>query len=247
MMSLIKQYLPTTRPGKDDLGWFLLPVLVAFALLAFDRFGVEHRFFVLWAEEFSARQISADQQRFYAQVWLTGACALLMVALPTVYLWIFPTPGGNLWAMRFQAADLPIYVLLLVLMLPIVWIASSRDSFMHFYPLYNPSSIQLWLLFECFYLSQFFCVEYFFRGPLLMKLNQRFGYAAVGMMVVPYALIHIYKPFPEALGSIVAGLVLGYLAIRIRSIWPGVFLHCGVALSMDVFALVQSGRWASLF
>lgn len=247
MFTLIKQYLPTSRPDREGLGWLLLPIMVAFALLAFDRFGVEHRFFAMWAEEFSTRRINGDQQRFFAQIWLTGACVVLMVVLPTLYLWIFPAPGGNQWALRFRSADLPIYALLLAIMLPVVWIASTRESFMHFYPLYKPTSLNLWLVFECFYLSQFFCVEYFFRGPLLMKLNRRFGYAAIGMMVVPYALIHIYKPFPEALGSIVAGLVLGYLAIRIHSIWPGVFLHCGVALSMDVFALVQSGRWTTLW
>ena len=132
-------------------------------------------------------------------------------------------------------------------MLPILWIAAGRQDFIHFYPLYNPDNLNLWLLFETD-LSKpiFFVSNIFFRGHLLLRLNDRFGYPAIGMMVVPYALIHIYKPFPEALGSIVAGLLLGYLAIRIRSIWPGVFLHCGVALSMDTFALIQSGRMTNL-
>lgn len=246
MRSWLQDYLPQRAPSRDELGWLLLPVMVAVALLAFDRFGVEHQFFALWADTFEQRQMSQDQLRFFAQIWLTAACLALMVLLPTVYLWLFPRSGGNLWSLSFRLSHLPVYVLLFAIMLPIVWVAATRESFMYFYPLYNPATLQLWLVFECFYLLQFFCVEYFFRGPLLMKLEQRFGLAAIGMMVVPYALIHIYKPFPEAVGSIIAGLALGYLAIRIRSIWPGVFLHCGVALAMDIFALVQSGRWAAL-
>ena len=66
------------------------------------------------------------------------------------------------------------------------------------------------------------------------------------MFDLSYALIHIYKPFPEAVGSIIAGYVLGWLALRTRSIWPGVFVHCSVALAMDTLALWQTGRLAQL-
>ena len=66
-------------------------------------------------------------------------------------------------------------------------------------------------------------------------------------MVVPYALLHIHKPFPEAMGSIVAGLVLGMLALKTRSIWPGLVVHGGVALAMDWFALLRSGTMAVLW
>ena len=240
-----KGYLPSRMPSRDELGWLLLPVLVAFVLLAFDRFGVEHRFAVLFAE--TLRNYSQNEAQFMAQVWLSASCVVLMVLLPTFYLLLFPDRvSGTSWGLQFARAHLPIYVVLAALMLPVVWVAAMQPSFMHFYPLYNPSSLKTWLLFEVIYLTQFFCVEYFFRGPLLLRLNDRFGHMAIGVMVVPYALIHIYKPFPEALGSIVAGYLLGYLAIRIRSIWPGVFLHVSVALSMDIFALYQSGRLAQL-
>jgi membrane protease YdiL (CAAX protease family) len=56
-------------------------------------------------------------------------------------------------------------------------------------------------------------------------------------MIVPYCMIHYGKPLPETLGAIVAGLVLGTLALRTRSIWGGVLIHIGVALTMDMLAL----------
>ena len=60
-------------------------------------------------------------------------------------------------------------------------------------------------------------------------------------MVLPYALIHIHKPFPEAIGSIFAGLVLAHLALKGKSIWPGVVLHMMIAVSMDFLGLWNSG------
>jgi uncharacterized protein len=50
-------------------------------------------------------------------------------------------------------------------------------------------------------------------------------------------MIHFHKPFPEAIGSIIGGFVLCWLALKTRSIWGGVFLHVAVALTLDVLAL----------
>ncbi len=43
-----------------------------------------------------------------------------------------------------------------------------------------------------------------------------------------------------------AGLVLGALALKSRSIWPGVLCHCIVAFSADFFSLWRSGRLMEL-
>jgi membrane protease YdiL (CAAX protease family) len=56
-------------------------------------------------------------------------------------------------------------------------------------------------------------------------------------MVVPYCMIHYGKPMPETLFAIVAGLVLGTLALRTKSIWLGVLIHISVALTMDILSL----------
>jgi len=54
-------------------------------------------------------------------------------------------------------------------------------------------------------------------------------------------MIHFPKPWLEATGAIFFGLFLGILALRSRSIWGGVAVHTGVALSMDIAALLQRG------
>jgi membrane protease YdiL (CAAX protease family) len=42
------------------------------------------------------------------------------------------------------------------------------------------------------------------------------------------------------MGAIVAGIVLGTLAMKTRSIWSGFLIHVSVAISMDVAALMQT-------
>jgi hypothetical protein len=43
------------------------------------------------------------------------------------------------------------------------------------------------------------------------------------------------------LGAIVAGAVLGFLALRTRTIVGGLIIHCTVAVSMDMLALWRLG------
>jgi len=52
-------------------------------------------------------------------------------------------------------------------------------------------------------------------------------------------MIHYGKPVLETLGAIVAGTVLGTLALRTRSIWSGFLIHVTVAVSMDIAALLM--------
>jgi membrane protease YdiL (CAAX protease family) len=56
-------------------------------------------------------------------------------------------------------------------------------------------------------------------------------------MVVPYNMIHYGKTLSESLGAIFAGIILGTIALRTRSIWGGVFVHVAVALTMDFLTI----------
>ena len=67
------------------------------------------------------------------------------------------------------------------------------------------------------------------------------GKMAVIVPLIPYVMIHFGKPFPETLGAIVAGLVLGTMALRSRSIVPGILVHFSIAIGMDLLSLWQQG------
>jgi membrane protease YdiL (CAAX protease family) len=127
-------------------------------------------------------------------------------------------------------------------MLAIIVVASLRSDFARYYPFYDEAR-RSWfdlLAWEMMYAVQFFSLEFFFRGFWLSALKPTMGSQAIFAMVVPYCMIHFGKPWPETLGAIFAGIFLGTLAFRSRSIWIGFFIHESVALSMDLLSLWQT-------
>jgi membrane protease YdiL (CAAX protease family) len=137
-----------------------------------------------------------------------------------------------------------VYLLFLVFMLPLIIWMSTTDSFQSKYPFYDPSDEDLWpnfIIWECFYICQFFALEFFFRGFMVHGLKHRFGFNSIFIMIIPYCMIHFQKPMPEAFAAIFAGLILGALSLRSKSIWLGFLLHCSVAITMDLSALFQKG------
>ena len=137
-----------------------------------------------------------------------------------------------------------IYVGLYALVFPVIWIVSLAPDFYNYYPMYAQAG-RSWfdlLMWEGLYAGQFIALEFFFRGFLVGGLSRYIGIFAVPVSVMPYMMIHFSKPWPEAAGSVVAGLVLGTLAWKTKSIWGGVFVHCAVAISMDLLALSHKGQ-----
>jgi membrane protease YdiL (CAAX protease family) len=116
---------------------------------------------------------------------------------------------------------------------------SLTPEFGNYYPFYKQCS-RSWvdfLLWEGMYAAQFFGLEVFFRGFWLSGLRSTLGSGAIFAMCVPYCMIHYGKPYLEASGAIVAGIALGSLAMRTKSIYSGFLVHITVALSMDLLSL----------
>ncbi len=132
-----------------------------------------------------------------------------------------------------------LYALFLVVVAGAMVIVARSPDFGTYYPFYKNASRSWWdvLLWESMYFAQFFALEFFFRGWLLAVLKPRMGSAAIFVMVVPYCMIHFGKPYLEVGGAIVAGIALGSLAMKTKSIFQGFLLHVTIALSMDLLAL----------
>ncbi|HVY32085.1 MAG TPA: CPBP family intramembrane glutamic endopeptidase [Polyangiaceae bacterium] len=142
-----------------------------------------------------------------------------------------------------------LYLSLIALVLPLTYLASSSASFLRTYPKYAGAgnSLEQFFTWEIAYAFQFLMLEFFFRGFLCFALARSIGSLGVFVMVIPYAMIHLNKPMAECLGAILTGLVLGTVALRTGSILGGVAVHCTIAWGMDLSALAQKGKLASLF
>ncbi len=179
-------------------------------------------------------------------LWWGLACLVTLILAPLVIGALCGRSPRSLGLrLKGTGREAPTYLALYLLFVPIVWIVSRWSGFLETYPFYGPArkdgpTAAFWT-FEAIYALQFLGIELFFRGFLVLGLKPSLGRASILVMLAPYCMVHYYKPMPEALGAVGAGLVLGALAWRSGTIVYGWFLHFAIALSMDLFALQARG------
>lgn len=265
-LRIYRAIAPDDMEGGGRFGGFEAGILVVTCIgLTLTQFGGAERIFLDWfgdalrqdlAERLTAggESVAAEltyvrQHPFYdlfALFHWVGFCVLGYVVVPAIWLKMngrsvidggYVRPGGF-------AQHLGIYGLLFgLVMIPVV-IVSFQPVYQDIYPFYMKAG-RSWLdliAWELAYGVQFFALEYLFRGVLLDGLRKWIGYGAVFVMVVPYCMLHFMKTGSESLGAIIAGVILGCLAMKYRSIWGGVLLHWGVAISMDVLSLIHQDQ-----
>lgn len=180
-------------------------------------------------------------------IWWTGCHLLTFIVIPWLVIrFLFNEKMVDFgWRWNQVGQHWRGYLLLLSPILVFVVLVSLGEDFVNHYPFYNKAG-RSWLdflLWELLYISQFIFLEFFFRGFIVNALRPAIGANAVWVMCVPYLMIHFPKLWLEATGAILFGLFLGILALQSRSIWGGVLVHAGVALSMDIAALLRKGQW----
>jgi membrane protease YdiL (CAAX protease family) len=179
--------------------------------------------------------------------WWVGTMLFVYLLVPMMLIKFFfkEQLSAYGWQMKGAFKDWWLYAVMLVVMLPLVIYFSSTASFQSRYPFYNPANdkglFPDFFIWEIMYFAQFIGLEFFFRGFMTLGLKNRFGFYSIFIMTVPYCMIHFGKPMPETIGAILAGLVLGTLAMKSRSIFMGVLIHYSVAITMDMCALWRKG------
>lgn len=179
-------------------------------------------------------------------VWAFG-CLLCYFVLPALMVRLMLKEKLSDYGFSFGSfRNIMMFVLPgFVGMMPLIYYASTQSHFLHVYPFYEPTlakGIGLdFILWELMYAMQFIALEFFFRGFMVHCLMGVMGAWAIPVMVIPYCMIHFQKPFPEATASIVAGLALGWLGLKTKSIVPGAMLHIAVAFGMDWISLMRKG------
>src|SRR4051812_10842482 len=135
-----------------------------------------------------------------------------------------------------------IYALCVAVMIPLMLIVKRQPDFGSYYPMYKLAG-RSWfdfVLWETIYIAQFLGLEMFFRGWWI-RATRVFGIGATWSMVVPYCMIHYGKPYLEACAACVAGVILGSLSMKTRSIYSGFLVHGTVAILMDILSLDARG------
>ncbi|MEM1042338.1 MAG: CPBP family intramembrane glutamic endopeptidase [Bacteroidota bacterium] len=127
------------------------------------------------------------------------------------------------------------------------WVLSADPAFQSTYPHLRTASAdwQTFVLYELLYIFYWIGWEYLWRGFVLFGTAPAFGYLAVVVQTVPFAILHVGKPAAEAYLSILGGLALGALVWRCRSFWIAVPLHAVQMLLIDLFCTLRLRTGAS--
>jgi hypothetical protein len=222
----------------------LLSSIVLFTI--FWYFGRRNHYFVAWHETFKD---GSDLQPLYPFFYFVFCSVLLRTVLPMLCVkFIFKKRLADFgFSLRGAGTGGWIYLGLFLAMIPLVIYASTTPAFQNYYPQFKgvihdgEVRWQHVLAFELVYGMLFVSGESFWRGYMIFGLEKKFGYYGILIMVIPYVMSHYEKPFMETMGAIVAGSVLGFLALKHRNFWLGVLVHWGVAMTMDFMALYQLG------
>jgi hypothetical protein len=231
-------------PETMDRKTLIVFVSATLLMVVFNYWGLPSRFAGTSFHTGVADRLGEGYSAYFLllpyQYWGVSSLVIRVLgplAVITIVLRESPRDWG--FRLRGQWDHLKPYVWFLAGMLPVLFLASSLGSFQAKYPLYSFAVEGGWHFwgYQLFYGLQFLGLEAFFRGFLVFGLYPKLGVYAVPVMVIPYTMIHFGKPAPETFAAILAGFILGYLALKSRSFLWGWMLHWGVAITMDLLVI----------
>jgi hypothetical protein len=240
---------PPTK--KDHTRTLVILIWVAFGLAITEYWG--NVSFVLgvlksWnlthaANAFGNYMNNGPDARIHTLCWWSGVIIFVYFVVPAIITRFFFKQKLSDMGLTFKNSmqGWPLYVIMLGVMIPLVYFCSGTTSFQSRYPFYKlvPGE-SMWpnfFIWELVYFIQFASLEFFFRGFITLGTRRSFGYMSIFVMMVPYCMIHFGKPMPETIGAIIAGIVLGTLSLKSRSVILGIMIHYSVAITMDLMAL----------
>ena len=203
-----------------------------------------------YAYWFGSRPPWGGHQGMIPYYFFVSCSVLARIVLPCLVIWLLLRRRLSDFGYGLKDATKLWWVyaiLVLGVILVIVFYASTLPAFLRKYPWCKQGVIDGTLAFDLLLiytaLSFIFFVsgEAFWRGFLLFGVFRELGRLSLFFMIMPYVLGHLGKPLPETLGAILAGLVLGGLALHHRSFWLGAVSHWVVAMAMDLAALYRRG------
>ncbi len=155
---------------------------------------------------------------------------------------------NHLYGLRYKGINYRPFFLMLLLMIPLIALASFLPDFQHAYPRYRfynydgilgMTPLQSEGVFELAYGLDFVSIELMYRGALIVGMAKVLGKEAVLPMAGAYVILHFGKPLGEAVSSFFGGMILGIYALAKKNIFGGIIIHVGIAYFMEIAAVLQ--------
>lgn len=195
-----------------------------------------------WQQSWIIDKWTGADQAFYLHSinWLVRVFVLL---IPVFIIWLLKDTSIRPFYGAAPLDSLKPYLLMLLIMVPILALASTQGDFLQVYPkaqLLNKIPTDNWVdkwryvVFELCYGFDFVSIEFFFRGFLILSLMRICGMHCIIPVACFYCAIHLGKPMAEAISSFFGGTLLGIVVYNTGSIWGGLIVHLGIAWMMEI-------------
>lgn len=191
-----------------------------------------------------------DYEYYYISKLAANLRFLAVFIFPLFVIWKIADKNlPNMYGFTFKNLDIKPYLIMLLIMLPLIAVASTQTDFLATYPKFKPwfpqgdvfglSRFQMSAIYEVTYGVNFVSLELFFRGAMVIGMVAIMGRHAVLPMAVTYCFLHFGKPMAECISSFFGGYLLGIIAMYTRSIFGGCIVHMGIAFLMETAAMLQ--------
>lgn len=213
-------------------------VFAAFAVVVQFTLGDQSIF-----RDHLAGAFPASWQGIGAWAWWFGMQGLVGFLLPVLALWLLFS--NDVTEMGLGVGNWRLAVLIAGLYLPLVaigtWVLSDGAAFQAQYPHFSPATRdwEVFLIYEALFLFYWIGWEYLWRGFVIFGTAPTLGLYAIFVQALPFAALHVNKPWPEALLSIVGGIALGALVWRCRSFWIAVPIHAAQMMLLDFWCTLR--------
>lgn len=241
MLTYLKNELSSLKNHTKTLDKKVITIFLSIAVLQTISWYVTSRKFF--------RANFFEQYQFHPQVylieyiyWFIGDFITFFI-LPFLIIRFFFKEKLSHYGLQIgdYKVGLKITLIFILIMVPLVWFASASDSFANVYPHLNSArdSWNVFIIYEIGLLIYMIAWEFIWRGFMLFGLYEKFGFYSLFIQMIPFVILHNGKPMLETFGAILAGLALGILALRTKSIFYCVIAHMIVMFSIDLISTLR--------
>lgn len=218
------------------------------ALFAIALFACRSSFYYYFSQHWTTgwEKSTVQDAATFRIIFILLKSTIILIPL-LIYWCLVDKRNQPFYGMKRNTLNLKPYLILLLILIPFVALASQDASFLRKYPraqaiggidLFNPEHGGLIAIYETLYIADFYIIELFFRGFMILAFVKVGGPKIILPVAVFYCSIHFTKPFPEALSSFFGGAILGIITYYSRSIWGGIIIHMGIAGVMELGAYI---------
>ena len=217
------------------------------SIVFFGTFGILVAFWQ-YRYLFNYSQMSTGDKVFYRQMVFNLKRILPFLIIFYAVKRKYDKEDNHLFGLRFKGMSYKPFFIMLLLMVPLIALASYLPDFQKSYPQYKfwlydgafgMTPLQAAGVFELVYGLDFTSIELLYRGALVVSMSRVLGRETVLPMAGAYVVLHFGKPLGESISSFFGAFILGVHALAKRNIFGGIIIHAGIAYLMEIAAIWQ--------